>query len=555
MERSKRKLALSGMVLFGLSMGYGFSAHAAKPVDLSRHPVSVLQTFVQSPTAAAIQKGVVKIEETSRSIGPNKTLHVRVQETYSGYPVLGADAVVHIPNGEKTAKSLTSVLSAAQNQKGFMNGTLYQDIHADLASAPQSVFEQAQAQKALNRAVSNFQHKAGGKPNMTDESSSLVVYVGKDNKAHWAYQVSFYVEPKDTSITPTKPVYVMDALSFQVYEQWDEIKTLENEDASGGGFGGNEKMGKLVYDGLTGNLPTLKIKRDGETCSLQNSDVTVKKYGSSGKLMSYGCTETDKDHNNVYWDGDFDAVNGGYSPANDALFGGAVIKDMYQKWYGVPVLTQNGKPMMLTMVVHVPNYDNAYWDGSKMTFGDGQSYFYPLTSLGVAAHEISHGFTQQHSNLRYSGQSGGMNEAYSDMAAQAAEFFAYGKNSWQIGPEIFKAENEALRYMDQPSKDCKGKPAGSRCSIDNASQYYSGLDVHYSSGVYNRAFYLMGTAEGWDVRKAFDVMVNANQNYWTSSSTFVQGACGAIKAAQDLSYDTETVRTAFSEVGVDTANC
>ena len=53
-------------------------------------------------------------------------------------------------------------------------------------------------------------------------------------------------------------------------------------------------------------------------------------------------------------------------------------------------------------------------------------------------------------------QSGGMNEAFSDMAAQAAEVYAYGvgKNSWQIGPEIFKEKNKALRYMDMPSKDC-----------------------------------------------------------------------------------------------------
>src|SRR4029079_4516028 len=128
----------------------------------------------------------------------------------------------------------------------------------------------------------------------------------------------------------------------------------------------------------------------------------------------------DEQHNKLYWDADLHTVNGGYSPDNDALFGGAVIKNMYQQWYGVPVLKENGKPMMLVMVVHNP-IDNAFWDGKKMTFGDGVRMFYPLTSLGVAAHEISHGFTEQHSNLTYYGQSGGMNEAYSDMAAQAAE--------------------------------------------------------------------------------------------------------------------------------------
>ena len=103
----------------------------------------------------------------------------------------------------------------------------------------------------------------------------------------------------------------------------------------------------------------------------------------------------------------------------------------------------------------VKGYENAFWDGKQMTFGDGDTMMYPLVSLGVGAHEISHGFTEQHSNLEYYGQSGGINEAFSDMAAQAAEYYSAKKNSWQIGPEIMKEDSgyEALRYMDKPSRD------------------------------------------------------------------------------------------------------
>ena len=210
---------------------------------------------------------------------------------------------------------------------------------------------------------------------------------------------------------------------------------------------------------------------------------------------------------------------------------------------------------MLTMVVH-EYMDNAYWDGRRMTFGDGISMFYPLTSLGVAAHEISHGFTEQHSNLAYYGQSGGMNEAFSDMAAQAAEVFAYGKNSWQIGPEIFKEEGRALRYMDKPSKDCpKGRKPGDWCSIDKVSQYKDGVDVHFSSGIYNRVFYLLGTSDDWTPRKAFDVMVKANMDYWTSSVDFEKGACGVMKAAKDYNYDQAAVKQAFKTVGITLSKC
>jgi Zn-dependent metalloprotease len=181
-----------------------------------------------------------------------------------------------------------------------------------------------------------------------------------------------------------------------------------------------------------------------------------------------------------------------------------------------------------------------------MYYGDGLNTFYPLTSLGVGAHEISHGFTSQHSNLTYEKQSGGLNESFSDMAAQAAEFYSTGHNTWEIGPEIFKA-NGALRYMADPSKDGH--------SIGNAKDYNDSLNVHYTSGVFNKLFYLLGTTKDWDTRKAFDVMVNANMHYWTASSTFADAACGAVKAAKDLHYDVAAVTDASNGVGIDTSHC
>ncbi len=541
MKKSILKFAILPVSLLAMMPVY-----SATPVDLMSQPVSALSSFM-SPNSN------VSMNEINRSIDFRHTLHVRVQEMYQGYRVWGADAVIHIPNGEKTGKSFAGIVSAANSSNSFMNGTIYQDLNADLANTPAFVFGQAQAQKAVNSAIDAYQHKMGGKPEIKNQQSELIVYVDENNKAHWAYKINFYAEPVKTGAMPMKPVYIMDAVTLHIYTEWNDIKTED-----GGGFGGNEKMGKLVYDGMDGHLAKLVITRQPtkNTCLLQNADVTVKSEKTS-KVISFKCNATDPNHNNVYWDGEADAVNGGYSPGNDALFGGQVIKHMYKDWYGVPVLVNSdGSPMMLNMVVH-SDMDNAYWDGSKMVFGDGIDMFYPLTSLGVAAHEVSHGFTEQHSNLNYSGQSGGMNESYSDMAAQAAEVYAYGpgKNSWQIGPEIFKAPNEALRYMDKPSKDCNGKKPGNWCSIDDATQYTSSLDVHFSSGVYNRFFYTLGTTSGWDAKKAFDVMVHANSHYWTSNTNFKTGACGVILAAKDLGFDLAAVKAAFDVVKVDYRNC
>jgi vibriolysin len=98
--------------------------------------------------------------------------------------------------------------------------------------------------------------------------------------------------------------------------------------------------------------------------------------------------------------------------------------------------------------------------------------------------------------LQVSQESGGMNEAFSDMAGEAAENYMNGSNDWMVGEQIFKGAG-ALRYMDVPSQDGR--------SINHASDMTSGMDVHYSSGVYNRAFYLLATTNGWLVQSAFGV--------------------------------------------------
>ena len=135
-----------------------------------------------------------------------------------------------------------------------------------------------------------------------------------------------------------------------------------------------------------------------------------------------------------------------------------------------------------------------------------------------------------------------MNEAFSDMGGEATEFYWKGTNDFDVGREIFKDPNGALRYMCNPPAD-----GG---SIDNASQYTSSLDVHYSSGVYNKAFCTLAKTAGWDTPKAFKVFARANANYWTPSSTFNSGACGVETAATDLGYTKADVTAAFAVVGV-----
>src|SRR3546814_20028376 len=88
-----------------------------------------------------------------------------------------------------------------------------------------------------------------------------------------------------------------------------------------------------------------------------------------------------------------------------------------------------------------------------MTFGDGASTFYPLVSLDVSSHEVSHGYPEQNSGLNYSGQSGGINEAFSDMAGAAAEYYLNGgSHDFLVGAQIFNGRG-ALRSMAHTPPD------------------------------------------------------------------------------------------------------
>lgn len=302
--------------------------------------------------------------------------------------------------------------------------------------------------------------------------------------------------------------------------------------AYGTGPGGNTKTGEYRYGDTSAgaDFSHLDVGSDGTTCTMSNANVkTVDlNHGTRGATpYGFACPE------NTY-----QQINGAYSPLNDAHYFGAVVYDMYTAYVGLPPLT-----FQLAMRVHYStNYENAFWDGSAMTFGDGYTTFYPLVSLDVSAHEVSHGFTEQNSNLTYSGESGGINEAYSDIAGEAAEFFMRGSNDFLVGADILKATTGALRYMCNPTQDGK--------SIDNIANYSAGLDVHYSSGIYNKAFCTLAKTTGWTTQTAFQAFAKANQSYWTPSTGFADGAQGVVDAADNLGSSAQDVIDAFAVVGI-----
>jgi vibriolysin len=210
-------------------------------------------------------------------------------------------------------------------------------------------------------------------------------------------------------------------------------------------------------------------------------------------------------------------------------------------------------------------------------------------SLDVAGHEVTHGFTEQHSNLEYHDQSGAMNESISDMGGQTARAYMLDKQpdlynkayltpnviTWGIGETIVPFGGpRALRFMDIPSTDgssadcldkdlAKSNGAVCRISFNDVlnyakKNYPSPQDaqsyiVHTASGIYNKVFYQLASKIG--IRNAYQVMILANVRYWRPNTGFKDGACGAIYAARDLKIDTNLMKQTFGLVGIDTTSC
>ncbi|WP_411576916.1 M4 family metallopeptidase [Streptomyces sp. SCSIO ZS0520] len=328
--------------------------------------------------------------------------------------------------------------------------------------------------------------------------------------------------------TPTKLHIVTDAESGKKLAQWDDIHTGTGETTYSGSveIGSKEGSGgfELTDDSRGGHSTFTLDNGEGEGVLATDDD---DKWGDG--------TPADKN-----------------TAAADAAYGAQVTWDYYKSVHGREGIKGDGQGA--TSRVHYgDNYVNAFWDDSCfcMTYGDGEGNEHPLTSIDVAAHEMSHGVTSATANLNYMGESGGLNEATSDIFGTAVEFSAENaedKGDYLIGEEIdINGDGSPLRYMDEPSKD------GS--SLDYWSADAGNVDVHYSSGIANHFFYILSegsgekeidgvtynspTKDGSKVEgigrdKAEKIWFKALTEYMTSTTDYAGAREATVKAATDL---------------------
>jgi Zn-dependent metalloprotease len=329
------------------------------------------------------------------------------------------------------------------------------------------------------------------------------------------------------------------------------------------------------------------------TRSLANESTTtgtyrLRDYTRGSGIETYNCKKgssytaavdfTDADNSwTEYNNANYDNV------AGDAHFGAQATYDYWKAVFGRNSYDNAGAK--IKSYVHFDDtpgdgvgFENAYWDGVEMTYGDGASTFKPLAALDVCGHEIGHAVCEKTANLTYANESGAMNEGLSDIWGASIEkytvdkFTLTGKSTYLIGEEVMK-QGGALRSMSSPNT--YGQPAyykgqywaATTSSPSNANDQGG---VHTNSGVLNYWYYLIsagktGTNEkgasfavtGIGLTDAAKITFRMESVYMTASSTYANARTYSIQAATDLfgatSTQTQSVTNAWAAVGIGAA--
>ncbi|OEV06450.1 M4 family metallopeptidase [Streptomyces nanshensis] len=528
-QRISALAATAALVVAGITAGTASAGQSAKE--------STAKAGAQPAALSAVQKTqlIKKADSTAAKAADAKALglgskeklqvkdviknedgatHVRYERTYDGMPVLGGDLVVHkSKSGKQTGVDRSSDAKMAVSTQG-------------VSKSAKPATPKAKGSKAPRQVV--FAMK--GKPVLAWET----VKGGLQKSG-----------------APSQLHIITDAKTGKKLDQYQGIQEAD-------GTGTSQYAGevKLTTDGSDGNFTLTDKSRGGsKTTNLENSE------SGDGKEF------TDKD--NKWGTGKPEDAQ---TAAVDAHFGGAATWDFYKDEFKREGIAGDGKGAP-SRVHYGDNYVNAFWDDSCfcMTYGDGEGNKAPLTAIDVTGHEMSHGVTSATAGLEYAGESGGLNEATSDIFGTAVEFHAKNKEDvgdFLIGEKIdINGDGSPLRYMDKPSKDGN--------SLDEWSSDAGNVDVHYSSGIANHFFFLLSmgsgkselngveydsptsdgsTVKGIGITKAQQIWFKALTENMTANTDYADARKATVKASDDLfgkdSTESKAVEASWTGVAV-----
>ena len=481
----------------------------------------------------------------------------------------------------------TYSLHSKKSKLESMNGEFYQ--LEDVNTNPGLTYEQALTkaisqigakeylwEKPLEAAAIDYTKPSGELvllPMMDDDKSSK-----KNNDIRLVYKFDIYA----TNPVSRGDVYV-DALTGEIVFYNATIKHLGeyshgNHNLAEKSDGRIEKSLFVAANAATrySSAQTIQTALSGSSYILSdNTRGNGINTFNMKKGTSYTAAVNFTDVDNNWTAAEFDNTNKD-NGALDAHWGAEKTYDYFSAKHARNSYDNAGA--IIKSYVHFDNaYDNAYWNGSVMTYGDGSgTYFDILTSLDVAAHEIGHAVCEKTANLAYQRESGAMNEGFSDIWGACVEYFAApAKSTWLIGEDIERRSGKtALRSMSNPKLEGQPDTYGGtnwkviNCGTPTQTNDYCG--VHTNSGVLNHWFYILSVGKtgtndigssynvtGITIDKAAKIAYRLESVYLSANSTFANARTFGIQSAVELygagSAEVIATTNAFYAVGVGAA--
>ena len=464
-------------------------------------------------------------------------VHYRYQQTLNGKPIEDAIWIAHTKNDKVYS----------------LNGLIYDKITTTTSA---SLSESDALSKALEHVGATLykwqmpEEEAHykmetGNPNATYQPIAEVVYVSRAcsfnaESYRLAYKFNIYAHAP----LSRAEIYV-DAVTGEIIR---DNKLLYHVDTPGVAHTAYSGEKPIIADSFGG---TYRLRDGSRGNGIRTFDMNQgTSYGGAVDFI-----DTDNDWNNINPQKD--------EYATDAHWGSEMTYDYFFIEHERNSIDNSG--FLLNSYVHYDvGYDNAFWDGSRMTYGDGSGFFSPLTSIDVAGHEITHGLTNFTADLVYADESGALNESFSDIFGTAIEQYGRPEDwDWLIGADI--GLTGPLRSMSNPNAE--GDPD---TYFGDFWAPLGGGDaggVHTNSGVQNFWFYLLTeggsgtndngdayTVEGLGIESAGDIAFRNLTVYLTSSSQFEDARFYAIQSATDLfgvcTHEVEQTANAWYAVGV-----
>ena len=489
--------------------------------------------------------------------------HEKFAQFYQGIPVEHASYTVHAKGGTVESISGDFEKIAHLNTTPALSASVALKRALAHVGAQKYMWQDLSEESSLKQETNNSAASYYPQGELVIVRNELARNESMKGQRVLAWKFNVYAQE------PVSRAYVyVDARSGEVVLQDNIIKHA----AATGTFATAYSGSRSFADGTTTGGYFL---REGATRGLGIETYNCKKgnsYTAATDFVDADNNWTAAEYNNA----NFDNV------AGDAQVGAQATYDYWKAVHGRNSYDNAGAK--IKSYVHFDDtpgdgvgYENAFWNGSVMTYGDGANRFRPLTALDVCGHEIGHAVCSSTANLTYSNESGALNEGLSDIWGANIEAYAVAKlgftsggvkakSTWLIGEEIDKAQ-AALRSMSDPKS--LGQPA-----------YYQGVNwyigandnggVHRNSGVLNYWYYLIATGKtgvnekgaafnvaGLGLDTAAKITFRMESVYMVAFCTYLQARIYSIQAATDLyganSVAVQSVTKAWDAVGVTTS--